>query len=137
MFFWELCKIFKNTFFTEHLPMTPSDIQMQVVLIYNLNLSLQFLVINFEFSRWPMLQCLLNFYINLFFGRLFLTMSLRDSFWRKIIAKHSIQKAHIHIFHNRLLGEVAIILDVVSDTEVVMHAKVILTKNFSINTNTI
>ena len=28
----------------------------------------------------------------------------------KMIAKHNIEKAHIHIFHNRLLGEVAKIL---------------------------
>ena len=55
---------------------------------------------------------------------------------RKIIAKQNIQKTHIHIFHNKLLGEVAIILDVVSDSDVVMRAKVILTKNFSINTST-
>ena len=61
MFSCEFCEIFKNTFFTEHLRVTASDIRMQVVVIYNLNLSWQFLRINFtlfcEFSRWLMLQC--------------------------------------------------------------------------------
>ena len=46
------------------------------------------------------------------------------------------QKTHIHNFHNKLLGEVAIIIDLVSDSEVVMRAKVILTKTFSVNTST-
>ena len=49
---------------------------------------------------------------------------------------HNIQKTHIHIFHNKLLGEAAIILDVVSDSDVEMCAKAILTKDFRINTNT-
>ena len=53
--------------------MTASDIGMQVVVIYHLNLSLQFVTINFtlfsEFSCWHMLQCHLNFYIDLFFDR--------------------------------------------------------------------
>ena len=44
-----------------------------------------------------------------------------------MMAKHNIQKTHIHIFHNKLLREVAIILDVVSDSDNVMRAKVILT----------
>ena len=35
------------------------------------------------------------------------------------------QKTHIHIFHNKLLGEVAITLDVVSNSDFVMRAKVI------------
>ena len=60
MFYCEFCEIFKNTFFTEHLRVTASDIRMQVIVNYNLNLSLQFLTINFtlfcEFSRWLMLQ---------------------------------------------------------------------------------
>ena len=60
-------------------------------------------------------------------------MSLQSSFERKIIAKHNIQKTHIHIFHNKLLREVAIALDVVSDSDVVMRAIIILTKNFSVN----
>ena len=55
---------------------------------------------------------------------------------RKMIAKHNIQKSHIHIFRKKLLGEVAIILDVVSDCHTVKRAKVILTKNFGINTST-
>ena len=63
-------------------------------------------------------------------------MSLQDTFYRKILAKHNIQKTHINIFHNKLMGEVAIIVDVVSDSNVLMRAKIILTKNFSINTNT-
>ena len=43
-------KIFKNMFCAEHLQVTASDIRMQVAVIYNLNLSLQFVTINFKFS---------------------------------------------------------------------------------------
>ena len=53
MVFWEFCKVFKHTFFTEHLQVTAADIPMQVVVIYDLNLSLQFLAINFEFLSGP------------------------------------------------------------------------------------
>ena len=49
MTFCEFCEIFENTFFAEHLRMTASDIRMQVVAIYNLNLFLQFVTINFTF----------------------------------------------------------------------------------------
>ena len=35
------------------------------------------------------------------------------------------QKTHIQIFHNKLLGEAAITLDVVSNSDFVMRAKVI------------
>ena len=45
-------------------------------------------------------------------------------------------KTHILIFYNKLLGEVVIIQDVVSDSDAVMHAKVMLTKSFGINTIT-
>ena len=48
-FFCEFCKIFKNTFFTEHVQPTSSDIRVQVVVLYKLNLSLQSLMINFTF----------------------------------------------------------------------------------------
>ena len=62
---------------------------MQVVVIYNLNLSLQFVSINCTFFLlWLMLQCPLNLVV------LFLAV-----------------KNDIDIFHNRLLGEVAIILE--------------------------
>ena len=37
----KICEIFKNILFTEHCHVT-SDIRMQVVVIYNFNLSLQF-----------------------------------------------------------------------------------------------
>ena len=50
MFFCEFCEIFKNTFLTEHLRVTASDIRIQVVVKYNLDLSLQFVTINFTFS---------------------------------------------------------------------------------------
>ena len=50
MFFCHFRKVFKNTFFTELLRVTACDIQMQVVPIYDLNLSLQFVAINFTFS---------------------------------------------------------------------------------------
>ena len=46
----DFCEIFKNTFFTEQLRVTASAIRMQVVVIYNENLSLQFVTINFTFS---------------------------------------------------------------------------------------
>ena len=39
--FGEFCEVFKNTFFAEHHRVAASDIRMQVVVIYNLNLSLQ------------------------------------------------------------------------------------------------
>ena len=42
VFSCNFCKIFKNIFFTEHFQVTTSDIRMQVVVIYNLNQSLQF-----------------------------------------------------------------------------------------------
>ena len=65
VFSGQLWKTFKNTFFMEHLRLTGSDIRRQVVVIYNLNLFLQFATINFalrcEFSRWSMLQCRLHF----------------------------------------------------------------------------
>ena len=37
-------------FCAEHLQVTASAIRMQVAVIYNLNLSLQFVTINFKFS---------------------------------------------------------------------------------------
>ena len=46
----EFCEIFKNISFTEHLWVSASDNLMQVVVIYNLNLSLQFVKINYTFS---------------------------------------------------------------------------------------
>ena len=73
VFLWKFCEIFKNTFFTKHFWVTASDIRVQVVAIYNLNLSLQFVTINFtlscKFSCWSMIPCHLNFYIDLFFGK--------------------------------------------------------------------
>ena len=50
VFFCEISGIFKKTVFAEHLRVTASDIRMQEVVIYNLNLSLQFVTINFAFS---------------------------------------------------------------------------------------
>ena len=85
MFSGEFCEIFKIAFITEHLRVTASDIWMQVVVIYNLNLSLQFLTINFtlfcEFSRWLMLLCrLVMFQTSICFSvGLFLAMT-GDSF---------------------------------------------------------
>ena len=38
----KFCEIFKNIFSREHFHVTTSDIRMQIVVIYNLNLSLQF-----------------------------------------------------------------------------------------------
>ena len=49
MFSCESCEIFQNTFFTEQFRMNAPDILMQVVVIYNLNLPLQFVALNFIF----------------------------------------------------------------------------------------
>ena len=46
MYFCEFRELFKSTFIAEHHRVTASDIRMQVVVIYNLNLSFQFLTIN-------------------------------------------------------------------------------------------
>ena len=50
VFSCEFCEIFKNTVFTKQFQVTDSDIRMQVVVIYNLNLSSQFVAINVTFS---------------------------------------------------------------------------------------
>ena len=42
VFSCKFCEIFKNTFFTEHFQVNASNIRMQVVVIYKLNLSLRF-----------------------------------------------------------------------------------------------
>ena len=49
VFFCEFYEIFKNTFFAEHHRVTASDIRVQVVVIYDLNLSLQLVAINLTF----------------------------------------------------------------------------------------
>ena len=116
MVFCEFCEIFKNTFFTEQIRFSTSDIRIQVVVISNL--SLQFVTINFSFSllrvftlaHASMLPTSI-FYIDLFSGRVISSHSSQDHSWRKITAKHNIQKTLIHGFHNRLLGEVTIILE--------------------------
>ena len=77
-------KYLTTHFLTEHLRVTASDIRMQVVVIYNLNLSLQFLTLNFtllcEFSRWLILQCcLIMLQTSICFSvRLFLAMTARQ-----------------------------------------------------------
>ena len=170
MFSCKFCDIFKSIFFIKHFSLTASDIQMKVVVIYNLNLSLLFVTINctlcfhadpctawkvskcgdFSGLHFPafglntenilnteyfvsllfspnagkyrpeitpyldifhavMLQCRLNYCMNLFFGTITFSHTLQDSSYSKIITKHIIKKTHIHIFHNRLLGEDAII----------------------------
>ena len=83
--FCEFCEIFKNTFFAEHLRVTASDIRMQVVVIYNLNLFLQFVTINFTFSLlrvFTLVHALLslNFCVDLLFGRVILSHALQDRF---------------------------------------------------------
>ena len=40
---------------------------------------------------------------------------LQYRFWRMIIAKHNIRNSYIHNFHNRSLGEEAIILELFSE----------------------
>ena len=135
VFSCEFCEILRNIFFTEHIRASASDIRMQVVVIYNLNLSLQFVTINFtllcKFSRWPMLQCRLNFYIRLFFGRVMFSHDSKTASKEKIITKYKIQKTLIHIFHNRLLGD-----QNSAGADIVMRPKVTLTKNFGMKTST-
>ena len=41
---------FAKVFFIEHIRVSASDIRMQLVVIYDLNISLQFVLINFTFS---------------------------------------------------------------------------------------
>ena len=54
---------------------------------------------------------------------------------KKIVAKHNIQKSHIHIFHNRLLGEVGFNQNSVG-ADVVIREKVTLTENSGMKTST-
>ena len=85
MTFCEFCEIFKNTFFAEHLRVTASDIRMQVVVIYNLNLFLQFVTTIFTFSVLRVFMLAhalmsLNFCVDLLFGRVILSHALQDRF---------------------------------------------------------
>ena len=85
MTFCEFCEIFENTFFEEHLRVTAFDIRMQVVAIYNLNLFLQFVTVNFTFSLlrvFTLAHALmsLNFCVDLLFGRVILSHALQDRF---------------------------------------------------------
>ena len=85
MTFCEFCEVFKDTFFAEHLRVTASDIRMQVIVIYNLNLFLQFVATNFTFSLlrvFTLAHALmsLNFCVDLFFGRAILSHALQDRF---------------------------------------------------------
>ena len=52
-----------------------------------------------------------------------------------MVAKHNIQKSHIHIFHNRLLGEVGFNQNSVG-ADVVIREKVTLTENSGMKTST-
>ena len=65
--------------------MTASDILMQVVEIYDLNLYLQFVTINFTFSLlrvFTLVHALmsLNFCVDLLFGRVILSHALQNRF---------------------------------------------------------
>ena len=85
MTFCEFYEIFKNTFFAEHLRVTASDIRMQVVIIYDLNLFLHFVTTNFTFSVlrvFTLAHALwsLNFCVGLLFGMVILSHALRDRY---------------------------------------------------------
>ena len=85
MYFCEFRELFKSTFIPEHHRVTASDIRMQVVVIYNLNLFLQFVTINFTFSLlrvFTLAHALmsLNFCVDLLFGRVILSHALQDRF---------------------------------------------------------
>ena len=78
-------KFLGTIFFAEHLRVTASDIRMQVVVIYNLNLFLQFVTINFTFSLLRVFTLAhglmsLNFCVDLLFGRVILSHALQDCF---------------------------------------------------------
>ena len=65
--------------------MTASDILMQVVEIYDLNLYLQFVTINFTFSLLRVFTLVyalmsLNFCVDLLFGRVILSHALQNRF---------------------------------------------------------
>ena len=92
---------------------------MPVALTYNLNLSLQLVTINIRVSVLCVFTLThasmrLYFFTDFFFSRIFLKHLLQDHSRRKKITKHNIQKTHIHIFQNRLLREVALILELLS-----------------------
>ena len=111
MFSCKFYKIFKNTFFTEQLRVSASDNGMEVVVIYNLNLSLQFVEMNFTFSfLWVFTLAhdstspeFLHRYV---YWWAYFKQRLARPLLKKIISKHN-----IHIFYNRLLGEVTASLE--------------------------
>ena len=83
----------------------------------------------------------ISFSVESFFNHV-----MQDHFWRKVITKHDIQKPHIHNFHNRLLGKVAVILELFSElkrfyqssagADAVLRMKVTLIKNFDMKAST-
>ena len=79
---WQRCfsvnfaKFLRTPFFAEHVWLTASNICMQVVVIYNLNLFLQFVTINFTF---PLLR-VFTLAHDLLFGRVILSHALQDRF---------------------------------------------------------
>ena len=93
-------KIFKNNFLTDHLCVT--DIRMQVVVIYNSNLFLQFVTICIflfcEFPHRDMFQSRLNFCIDFFLDKVVFRHALQDCLYRKIITKHNINKIIFTLF---------------------------------------
>ena len=65
--------------------MTASDIRIQVVVIYNLDLSFKFVAMNFTFSLlrlFTLAHALMspNFCVDLLFGRVILSHVLQDRF---------------------------------------------------------
>ena len=57
-----------------------------------------------------------------------------------MITKHNIQKTNIHSFHNRLLGEATVNLELFLNSAgayVVMRSEVTLTENFGMKTNNV
>ena len=72
----------------------------------NINLSLQFVTINFTFSLLRVLTLasfyalmLLKFWVDLLCGRIcYFKPCLQNRSYREIMRKHNIQKIHVHIF---------------------------------------
>ena len=105
----DFCKIFKNIFFTEQLRVTTSDTRMQVFVIHNLNLSFQFVTINFKFCLLQIFtlahaSMLLEFLQRFVFWQNYFQRHTAISLLKKIITKHNIQKNSYSQFSQQIAG---------------------------------
>ena len=105
----DFCKILKNIFFTEQLRVTASDTRMQVFVIHNLNLSFQFVTINFKFCLLQIFtlahaSMLLEFLQRFVFWQNYFQPHTAISLLKKIITKHNIQKNSYSQFSQQIAG---------------------------------